>query len=65
MKDYKMKPFLPSFKVGDQVRVKGTLISGEITFIDWPTLRADIEYEEYDYVTSASFALLELEYLDS
>ena len=62
-KDFEMRPFRPAFREGDLVVVKGTLISGEITFIDWQTLRADVEWEEYDYIACDSFPLWKLKYL--
>lgn len=63
MAEFEMKPFCPSFKEHDWVVVKGTPIVGKVTFIDWQTLIAEVEWEEYDYTTCDEFPLWKLEYL--
>ena len=51
------------FSVGDQVVVKGRDFVGEILYIDYRNMTAEVEWYEYNYFTSDEFPLEDLDFL--
>ena len=51
------------FSIGDQVVVKGKDFVGEILYIDYRNMTAEVEWYEYNYFTSAEFPLEDLDFL--
>jgi hypothetical protein len=53
------------FRLGDWVAISGTTIVGEITYIDDNAQRADVEWEEYDYIAADSFPFSSLTHINN
>ena len=54
---------MESFKVGDLVVIKGRDFVGEILYIDYENQIAEVEWSEYNYITSEEFPLEKIERL--
>ena len=55
---------MKDFWIGDLVIVKGRDFVGEIVSIDFEARTAEVEWQEYDYMTSDNFSLDKIELLN-
>ena len=54
---------MESFNIGDLVVIKGRDFVGEILYLDYKNMTAEVEWSEHNYITSEEFPLEKIERL--